>query len=236
MSVLDNGSDDAGLAQLETYLAEQEIAFLQTGFDNSLAAEKHGVALEQFVLENSDSTYFLFLDSDIWFVEENTVATMLDELIQADDAVFANQAQIYGYYAHRVIEGEDTEAHAWTLRYYETDYVAQAYRRCSPVCSLVKSTALFQTMVEQIGLGRAIRFGVGTATYYDTFGLMTGVMATHGLRFEVSSKTVNHFTMTSYHEEGRGIKDKNCLSMLAELRAGRGLELALFRGAEWGKS
>lgn len=234
VTVLDNGSNDAGLAQLETYLAEQEIAFRQTGFDNSLAAEKHGAALERFVLEHADCGYYLFLDSDIWFVEENTVATLLDEFSQADDAVFAMQAQIYGYYAHRVIEGKDTETQSWTLHYDEIDYVAQAYRRCSPVCSLIRNTALFQTVVEQIGLGCAVRFGVGRATYYDTFGLMTGVMATYGLRFEVSSKAVNHFTMTSYHDEGRGLKEANCSSMLAELRAERGMELDLFRKAEWG--
>jgi len=78
-------------------------------------------------------------------------------------------------------------------------------------------------------------FEVGSAKYYDTFSLMTHVMATHDLRFIVSSKRVNHFTMTGYQPEARGLKDSNCLTMLKELRAGRGMEINLFRESDWRK-
>jgi hypothetical protein len=76
----------------------------------------------------------------------------------------------------------------------------------------------------------------GEAIHEDTFSLMTLVMATNGLRFVVSSKTVNHFTETAYRPELRAKKDIDCLKMLKELRAGRGMELDLFRESDWKKT
>lgn len=237
ITVLDNASNDAYLEQLEHYLGKEHIPFVQTGFDNLLAPEKHGAALERFVTTLKNCDYYLFLDSDIWFIEENTVATMLTELQQAPAAIFANQAKIYGYYADKIIEGNiEPDTLTRQLSFEGGNYSARSARRCSPVCSLVANTPTFQTIVKHIGLGRAVSFEVGWATYYDTFGLMTQVMATHGLDFMVSSKQINHFTMTSYDDEGRTIKDNNCLSMLAELRTNKGMKLDLFRKSDWARS
>jgi hypothetical protein len=107
MFVLDNSSDDEYLGHLKAYLSDQRIPLIQTGFDNSLAPEKHGAAFDSFVEEYDDCTHYLFLDSDMWFVENNTIPTMLSELLESPPTVSANQAGIYGYYAHRVIEGRD---------------------------------------------------------------------------------------------------------------------------------
>jgi hypothetical protein len=241
--VLDNGSDDAYLDQLQAYLAEQRIPLIQTGFDNALAPEKHGAAFDAFVQEYADCTHYLFLDSDIWFVEENTIPTMLGELLESPPSVFANQARIYGYYAYRVIEGRDGQPGAgdvddlptWQVSCYNTAYAARLVRRCSPACSLVANTPVFRKVVETIGLGRAMSFEVGSAKWFDTFSLMTHVMDTHGLRFIVSSKRINHFTMTGYQSEARGLKDRDCLTMLEELRAGRGMEIDRFQESDWKK-
>lgn len=241
--VLDNASDDEYLGQLKPYLADQRIPFIQTRFDNALAPEKHGAAFERFVKEHDDCTHYLFLDSDMWFVEDNTIPTMLSELLDSPPSVFANQAQIYGYYAHRVIEGKDAtpgvgdvdDFPAWQLSCGDTMYTTHLARRCSPVCSLFANTPIFRKVVEIIGLGRAMGFGVGCATWYDTFSLMTHVMATHDLRFIVSSKRINHFTMTGYQPEARALKDSNCLTMLADLRSGRGMVTNLFWESGWKK-
>jgi hypothetical protein len=241
--VLDNSSDDEHLPELEAHLAQQGIGLIQTGFDNSLAPEKHGAALDAFVRAHDDCSHYLFLDSDIWFVEENTVPTMLRELLDSPPSVFANQARIYGYYAQRVIEGRDgvpglgdvDGIPPWQVSCCGSEYSARLARRCSPACTLVANTPLFRRVVDTIGLGRAMSFQVGTATYYDTFGLMTRVMATHGRRFIVSSRRVNHFTQTGYQPEARSTKDRDCLAMLNELRAGRGMELPLFRESDWRK-
>lgn len=243
MLVLDNNSDDEYLSQLKAYLSDQRIPLIQTGFDNSLAPEKHGAAFESFVEEYGDCTHYLFLDSDMWFVENNTMATMLSELRESSPSVFANQARIYGYYAYRVIEGQDgnpgvgdvDDFPAWQVSCWDTEYTTRLLRRCSPVCSLIANTPVFRKVVEIIGLGRAMGFEVGSAKWYDTFSLMTHVMATHDLRFIVSSKRINHFTMTGYQSEARGLKDSNCLVMLEELRGGRGMEIDLFRESDWKK-
>ena len=241
--VLDNNSDDEHLPELEAYLGHQGIPLIQTGFDNSLAPEKHGAALDAFVQAHDDCSHYLFLDSDIWFIEENTVPTMLRELLGSPPSVFANQARIYGYYAHRVIEGRDglpgfgdvDQIPPWQVSCCGSEYTAHPARRCSPACTLVANIPVFRRVVDTIGLGRAMGFKVGTAIYYDTFSLMTHVMATHGKRFIVSSRRVNHFTQTGYQLEARSTKDSNCLAMLNELRAGRGMELSLFRESDWGK-
>jgi hypothetical protein len=241
--VLDNASDDEYLEQLQAYLSDQNIPLIQTGFDNTLAPEKHGAAFDSFVKQHTDCAHYLFLDSDMWFVEDNTIPTMLVELLASPPSVFGNQARIYGYYAYRVIEGRDgipgigdvDDFPTWQVSCYGTDYETRLLRRCSPVCSLITNTTVFRRVVDVIGLGRAMCFEVGSARWHDTFSLMTHVMSTQGLDFIVSSKRINHFTMTGYQQEARAKKDSDCLTMLAELRAGRGMEIDLFRESDWKK-
>ncbi|CAG0998562.1 hypothetical protein ANAEL_02779 [Anaerolineales bacterium] len=247
MVVLDNASNDEYVEQLTAYLANQSIPFIQTGLDNRVAVEKHGLALANFVKERKDCTHYLFLDSDMWFVENDTIPTMWRELVESPSSVFANQARIHGYYADRAIEGRDGVPGANSLDGVEwetvcgnpvvknTRYTTRIAYRCSPVCSLIANTPVFRTVTETIGLNPAISFGAWAAKHYDTFGLMTHVMATHGFRFIVSSKTVNHFTETVYRPELRAPKDKDCSKMLEELQAGRGMELENFRLSDWVK-
>lgn len=171
MIVLDNNSDDEYLEQLKAYLSDQNIPLIPTGFDSTFAPEKHGTAFDSFVEKYDDCTHYLFLDSDMWFVEDNTIPTMLSELLESPPSVYANQARIYGYYAYRVIEGKDGVPGAgdvdgfptWQVSCYGTDYTTRLVRRCSPVCSLVANTPVFRTVVKVIGLGRAVGFEVGSA-------------------------------------------------------------------------
>jgi len=241
LTVLDNRSDDEHRAALTSYLHTQNIPLLQTSFDATVAVEKHGAALENFVQQHDDCTHYLFLDADIWFVGQGTLRSMLDELMEAGSGIFANQARIAGYYAGHIIEGVGgtskgitfTERADIPIYFGDRQYAQRVASRCSPVCSLVTNTPLFRHVVERVGLTPAVRFGVNTAAYYDTFSLMTHVMATHGQNFMISSKTINHFTQSTYVAEHRAVKDRDCLTMLEELRAGHGIEQDIFFESEW---
>ena len=232
LAVLDNSSGDAHRARLEAYLAEHRIPLTPTGFAHYIAAEQHGSALTNFVRAHPDCTHYLFLDADMWFIEEDTIATMLRELEAAAPNTFAVQARIYGYYLGHVYEGRDgipgtnyweDKPAAWPIEFEGRHYTNRYATRLSPVCSLIANTPLFRRVVDTVGLSQTIRFGVGEVVYHDTFSLMTQVMATHGQEFIVSSKTVNHFGQTTYLSSERPPRDRDCAFLLEELRAGRGL-------------
>jgi hypothetical protein len=247
ITVLDNCSNDEGFRSLQAFLAERAISFVQTGFDTAVAVEKHGLAFANFVENTPDASYYLFLDVDMWFIESDTICTMLKELKERRDC-FANQARIFGYYADRVIEGRngefgrgDAESISFSTKVVEGQgdnsriraYATRVSSRCSPVCCLVENSDLFRGVVSEVGLTPATIFKNQEAVHYDTFGLMTHVMATHGVRVNVSAKTVSHFTETTYHPEFRGGKDRDCHRMLEELRAGRSMNTDLFRRSDW---
>lgn len=230
-TILDNSSSGPHHEALKSYAAGRDIPVLPTGFQRYVAAEQHGAALTAFVRNHPDCTHYLFLDADMWFGEPNTIATMLAELRAAPLNTFAVQARIYGYYAGFVYEGRDgipgTNAFdhiaTWPIEFEGRTYANRYARRCSPVCSLIANTPLFRDIVGAVGLAQAIRFGIGEVVYHDTFSLMTAVMATHAQQFIISSKTVNHFTQTSYLEGERNRRDEDCLRMLEQLRGGGGL-------------
>jgi hypothetical protein len=241
VTVLDNQSGDPARAGLERYLAAQQIAIVQTGHDEAIAGEKHGAALAAFVAAHTDCTHYLFLDADMWFIEPHTLATMLEELAYAPANTFAVQARIRGYYAGREIEGRDGIPGAsdaaslpWrTLKIGDRSYAEVVMPRCSPVCCLVANTPAFRQTVSAVGLTPAYRLNVATAHFYDTFGLMTAMMAAHGQGFIVSARSVNHFTQVSYLPEHREVKDKDCAFLLDELRAGRGIGHPRFLESDW---
>jgi hypothetical protein len=231
LAVLDNSSGDAHRARLESYLAEHRIPLTPTGFTHYIAAEQHGAALTDFVQAHPDCTHYLFLDADMWFIEPDTIATMLRELQTAPPGPFAVQARIFGYYLGRVYEGRDgipgtnyweDKPAAWPIEFEGRPYANRYAPRLSPVCSLIANTPLFRRVVDTVGLSQAIRFGVGEVVYHDTFSLMSHVMATHGQEFIVSLRTVNHFGQTTYLSSDRLPRDRDCALLLEELRAGRG--------------
>jgi len=118
---------------------------------------------------------------------------------------------------------------------WDRTYTQVVMPRCSPVCSLVANTPLVRRVVETVGLSPAYRFGVGEVLFYDTFSLMTQIMATHNPSFIVASKTINHFTQATYMPEHRAGKDQDCWLLLDELRAGRGMQRANFYESDWVK-
>ena len=62
-------------------------------WDRNTPGNNHGENLRDFVLAHQDCDYFLFLDADIVFVQDETVTTMASELAEAGDDVWAIQAR-----------------------------------------------------------------------------------------------------------------------------------------------
>lgn len=236
VTILDNSSSGPQHQALKEYAATRAIPVLPTGLGHYVAAEQHGAALTSFVRDQAACTHYLFLDADMWFLESDTIGTMLAELQAAPPNTFAIQARIFGYSVGFVYEGRDgiPKSNAfdhipiWPIEFEGRTYLNHYAPRCSPVCSLIANTPLFREIVATFGLTQAIRFGVGEVCYHDTFSLMTQVMATHGQEFRISSRTVNHFTQTTYMNTARGDRDRDCLLMLEELRSGRGISAPIF--------
>jgi hypothetical protein len=204
VTVLDNGSQDDTRA-LEEYAREKGIAFLPSGYQIKTKFNSHGEILRQFVLEHPECGYYLFLDADTCFIENDTLNTMLRELEQAPDA--------FGI-APRLSSNGETEI--------PRDHWEQVYgSRLHPCCALVKNTTLFRRVVELIGFSCVRYLWAGREEYLDTFQLMSKVMQTHDMRHIQSSRLVLHFFSVSYAWEPpevmafkAGLRDR----LLEELR------------------
>ena len=70
--------------------------------------------------------------------------------------------------------------------------------RLHPCCALVKNTAIFRNIVQEIGLTTAKYLWAENEEVLDTFKLMTKVMKTHGLKHIFSTRMVLHFFCVSY--------------------------------------
>ena len=69
LHIFDNASQD-DMTDLESYAECTGIPIVQSGFTTETIHNSHGEVLRQFVLENPEATHYLFLDSDVCFLEE----------------------------------------------------------------------------------------------------------------------------------------------------------------------
>jgi hypothetical protein len=181
ITVFDNGSQD-DLAALEAYTKANGIPLLPSGFELKTEFNSHGEVLQRFVLEHPDCAYYLFLDTDTCFIENETLNTMLQELEREPNA--------FGIAPRMSSNGELEIA----PEYWETVY----HSRLHPCCALVKNTALFRRVVEEIGFSCVKYLRADREEYLDTFRLMTMVMKTHNYRPIQSSRMILHFFCVSY--------------------------------------
>jgi hypothetical protein len=202
--VLDNGSQD-DKTELEAYAKGRGIPVVKSGFELKTKWNSHGEVLSKFVLEHPDCVYYLFLDTDTCFIQNDTMDTMLWELEQ-DPMAFG--------IAPRISSNGETEI--------EEEYWEKVYDyRLHPCCALVRNTAVFRRVVEEIGLSCVQYLWAEGEEYLDTFKLMSMVMKTHGYRHILSSKMVLHFFSVTYDWEPQhvmefkaGLRDR----LLEELR------------------
>ncbi len=209
ITVLDNGSQD-DMTELKAYARSKGIPVIRSGFGLATKWNSHGEVLSQFVLEHPNSFYYLFLDADTCFLEDDTINTMIQELNQ-DPAAFGIAPRLSSDGATEI--GEEFRARVYG-------------RRLHPCCGLVRNTAVFRRVVEEIGLSCVQVLRAEAEVYLDTFELTTMVMKTHGFRHILSSKMVLHFFSVSYDREPQqvmafkaGLRDR----LLEALRGGRSI-------------
>lgn len=205
--LLDN--DSPGAERLHQF-ASAGISVRRSGYSTRHTVTTHGEILAAAVLDHADHDAYLFLDSDICFRTDHTIDALAAEL-EADPGLFGVQAR-------------------W-LRLDETPYepppgprplvtIKEAVRpegqadfgdpvsyqvrigdRLDPYCALIRNTPAFRRTVESVGLSPAAVQSERTGRWWDTFGLMTQVMATHGLGWRTSSPGVIHFGSASWQDD-----------------------------------
>jgi hypothetical protein len=187
LQIFDNASQD-DMTDLESFAESEGIPITQSGFTTETRHNSHGEVLRRFVLENPEATHYLFLDSDVCFLEDLTLNSMLVEL--------ENTPNAFGIGARMSWDGiEEIPEDNWKAN---PDIY---HARLHPCCALVKNTPVFRNVVEEIGLSYVKYLWAETEEYLDTFKLMTKVMKTHGLKHILSSKMVLHFFCVSYYWE-----------------------------------
>lgn len=184
LTVFDNASTDE-TSELIAYTESQGIPFIQSGFSTATKNNSHGEILSKFVLEYPDCTHYLFLDTDVCFLEGNTIDALLKELEEREDA--------FGIGPRMSWDGaEEIPQEA------RKDNPDICDARLHPCCALIKNTPLFRRIVKEVGLSSANYLWAEREEIFDTFKLMTKVMKTHGLKHVISSQMVLHFFCVSY--------------------------------------
>jgi GT2 family glycosyltransferase len=209
ITVYDNASTD-DMSRLAAFAASRGVPILPSGFTTQSRNNSHGEVLRRFVLEHPDCAYYLFLDADVCFVEEETIPTMVAELEAAPDA--------FGIGARMSWDGV-VEMPAEVIAGNPDLYAA----RLHPCCALVRNTPVFQAVAREVGFS-CVRYLWGERDeYFDTFRLMTSVMRTHGLRHARSACMVLHFFCVSYEWDDEALRASKAArrdALLAGLRAG----------------
>jgi hypothetical protein len=235
ITIMDNDSQD-DTRELQAFAGAKNIPFLQSGFTTQTSVNTHGEIMRDFILSHTDCDYYLLLDSDICFIQPNTLLTMRNEL-EAEEGIFAVQARMSWDGVNEMPgSGWHIEAgKALYLRGFLTDHPIEdeellraaklwsgkLHPRCHPGCALVKNTPVFRRVVEHIGLSTAWLHGERQSPggFYDTFGLTSIVMKTHEQRYALSSAFVLHFFCVSYDPMGMDWKQKVCAERVEALRA-----------------
>ena len=198
VTVIDNASTD-DMTSLRALLAEKQIPLQQSGFDTTTKLNSHGEILQRFVRDHPRCDYYLFLDADVCFIEENTIDAMLAQLRATPD--------LFGIGVRQSWDGVTeipTEIH-------EAIY----HSRLHPCCALLKNTPLLRRVVEEIGCTGVTVHWVAGAQSVDTLGLLTKVMKTHGLCHTIASKMVYHFFSVSYDPRWMASKNQRRDALLA---------------------
>ena len=184
LTIFDNGSTD-DMAELRAYAGRIGVPIVPSGYRLNTLHNSHGDVLDAFVASHPDASHFLFLDADVYFLEPDTIGTLLAELEASPDA--------FGIGPRLSWDGSTEIPQA--AREANPD-ICDA--RLHPCCALVRNTPLFRSIVETVGLGCSRRLWAERDEYIDTFKMVTRVMHTHGLRHRLADVMIQHFFAVSY--------------------------------------
>jgi hypothetical protein len=205
--VLDNGADD--LAMLDWAVA-RGVTIRPSGYTvGAGGVTTHGEILRDAILAHPHPDAYLLLDADCFFREPGTVETMAAEL-ESDPMLFAVQAR------QADEDGTDLEQPftPWTREIEErvrdlpdgrwsepVRYPVTLGERAHPFCTLLRNTPAMRRTVELIGLSPAMTQCERGGRWWDTLGLFTQVMRTHGLDWCYSTRQAGHFGNVSWTTE-----------------------------------
>jgi hypothetical protein len=173
-----------------------------SGYPLDVPVTTHGEILRDAVLAEPECDAYLFVDADVCFVAEDTIGRLSAELV-ADPDMFAIQAAWLLPDGTVFEHGDDPTKTSWIRESVRPDGVEEwsepyEYRvgygdRIHPFCVLLRNDEVFRSAVELIGLSPAGTQCVRGAIWWDTLGLLTQVMKTHGRTWRRSDVGAIHF-------------------------------------------
>jgi hypothetical protein len=187
VTIFGNDSDnDAAMRAMRAFAGRMDVPIVPSGFATRTEDNSHGETLRRFTLDPARATpdYLLFLEADVCFTEAGTIRRWLDALAAEPGAFGAGPRQSWDGVT-------EMPAHlAINPAIYEN--------RFHPCCALVRNTPLFRRVVAAVGLSAVSYHWSERTEYWDTFGLMTAVMGTHGQRHVIADALVMHAFAVSY--------------------------------------
>lgn len=208
--LLDN--DSPGFERLEE-LAVDGVQLRRSGYGLEHQVVTHGEIVAAAILEHPDAEAYLLLDSDVCFRTDDTIGGLAAELA-SDPTVFGVQAQWLGadgsvfrpepssgFPRTRIRESvRPAGAGGWSEP-YEFEVENRAADRIHPFCALLRNTEALRRTVELFGLSAGLVQSERTGRWWDTLGILTQVMATHGLGWKESLYGVVHFGNVSRDDQ-----------------------------------
>ncbi|MBO0885378.1 MAG: glycosyltransferase family 2 protein [Mycobacterium sp.] len=203
--LLDNGSADLErLAWAQAFGVE----IRQSGYTRDTQVTTHGEILRNAVLSHADCDAYLFVDVDVCFMADDTIGAMAAELA-TDNDLFAVQAVWSNENGEDYDSGDGSSANIsrvresvrfagaadWPEPYeFDTGYGDRVH----PFCVLLRNDRVFRNAVEVTGLSPAQLQCERGALWFDTLGLLTQIMKTHGRTWRTSGQRVIHFGNVSW--------------------------------------
>ncbi|MGW7679919.1 hypothetical protein ACWGID_04215 [Kribbella sp. NPDC054772] len=239
ISLLLYDNDTADIGQLG-WTAAMGVEIRQTGYtaaDNSGQIYNHGEVLRDVVLAEPEYDAYLFLDTDTCFVRDNTVDALVDDL-EADDRLFAVQAtwldqagELFEELPGGIDPATGTVPYTWIREAWSRSadgpwstpgsYRVEFGERVHSFCVLVRNDNVFRSIVSAVGLSAARTYEIRGGRWWDTLGLLTQVMKTHGRTWRVCETGVIHFGGGSYKDWARAELDRTCARMLEQYEVPR---------------
>ena len=229
LTVIDNNSADIeDLQILRNYAERTGIDFATSRFSvEPDAPNSHGESLREFVLAHPDCSHYLFIDPDVYFLSPHTIDEMMAEL-DADHSAFGIMPRCTwdGVSDHtpKCLTAEEETRVSYKLEWFPGFEMeprvakARVQERIHPYCALLRNTPVLQSIAREVGFSFGCTFAPSGGLLWDTMGLATAVMRTHGQRFLRSSLMVHHFFGVSYDTQYIDDKRKRCRKLLDELR------------------
>lgn len=215
LTIYDNCSerDTSNLSKLSKVYGFE---FKQSGYNLYSGINSHGMILDNFVKDNPDCNYILTLDTDIVFIENNTIKKMV-EVLEKDKMAYGTGP----YYSWDGINKMPIPI--------ERPELCDVYIcRLHPCCALFRNDETFQVVVDLIGFEEYKRLNLSKELfekalkinnipmyqnpdmyqieYIDTAQMIKRVMETHKKYHLRTEAVIQHFFCVTYFDHEENVK------------------------------